>query len=74
MIAPEHQGRGHGREVVARVLDIVGENGGTELLTSYREGPGDPSGFYAALGFVPTGDRDDEDEVIASIPVGGEGA
>lgn len=70
MISRDHQGRGYGRAVVAAVADIVRAQGGTELLTSYGEGPGDPSGFYVSVGFVPTGERH-EGEVLARLDLGG---
>jgi GNAT superfamily N-acetyltransferase len=66
MIAPGRQGRGHGRAVIAAVTEVIRAEGATELLTSYGEGVGDPSGFYAALGFVPTGARH-EGEVVAAL-------
>jgi len=66
MIAPAHQGRGYGRAVVAAIADVIRPHGATELLTSYGEGEGDPSGFYASIGFVPTGERH-EGEVLAVL-------
>jgi GNAT superfamily N-acetyltransferase len=66
MIAYHQQGRGYGREVIDAVADVIRPEGATELLTSYGEGPGDPSGFYAALGFVPTGDLH-EGETVARL-------
>lgn len=66
MIVPDRQGHGYGRQVIGAVADLIRPHGATELLTSYGEGPGDPSGFYAALGFVPTGERH-EGEVLAAL-------
>lgn len=66
MIAPEHQGHGYGRAVIDAVAGLIRPEGATELLTSYGEGEGDPSGFYAALGFVPTGERH-EGEVLTRL-------
>jgi diamine N-acetyltransferase len=37
------------------------------LLTSYVLEPGGPAGFYERLGFVPTGDRDVNDEIIVRL-------
>jgi GNAT superfamily N-acetyltransferase len=68
MIGRDQQGLGHGRAVIAAVVDVIRREGATELLTSYGEGAGDPSGFYAALGFVPTGERH-EGEVLTALPV-----
>lgn len=70
MVAPEHQGRGYGRAIIGAVADVIRPAGATELLTSYGTGPGDPSGFYAALGFVPTGDLH-EGEVVAALDLSG---
>ena len=66
MIAPGQQGKGYGRAVIDAVADVIRPEGATELLTSYGEGEGDPSGFYAALGFVPTGERH-EGEVVTAL-------
>ena len=52
--------------MIQAVADVIRPEGATELLTSYPEGPGDPSGFYAALGFVPTGERH-EGEVLTRL-------
>ena len=64
LIDHRHQGRGHGREVVRQVLALVREQGGHELLTSHVPGDGGPAGFYATLGFVPTGALDPDGEVL----------
>ena len=69
LVDHEHQGKGYGREVVEQVFDIVRAAGGTELLTSYVPGEGGPSGFYARLGFVPSGDLDSVGEVILRRPL-----
>jgi hemoglobin len=67
IVDARHQGRGHGREIVRMVCDIVRSEGGTELLTSHVPGEGSPAGFYARLGFVPTGDLDPDGEVILRL-------
>lgn len=64
-----HQGRGHGREVVRQVVELVRAEGATELLTSHVPGEGGPAGFYAKLGFVPRGDVDSQGEVILRLPL-----
>ncbi len=66
MIAHDQQGRGYGRAAIAAVAEVIRPEGATELLTSYSVGVGDPSGFYASLGFVPTGDLH-EGEVVAAL-------
>jgi hypothetical protein len=45
-------------------VELVRDQGGTELLTSHVPGEGDPAGFYARLGFVPTGEREPDGEII----------
>lgn len=67
LIDHRHQGRGHGREVVRQVVELVCDHGGVELLTSHVPGDAGPAGFYARLGFVPTGDLDPEGEVILRL-------
>lgn len=70
LIDHRHQGKGHGREVVRQVVELVRANGGTELLTSHVPGDDGPAGFYAQLGFVPTGELDPDGEVLLRLPVG----
>ncbi len=72
IIDASHQGRGYGAQVVGLVADIVRNEGATELLTSYVEGPGGPAGFYARLGFEPTGAVDPEGEIIMRLPLSAE--
>ena len=64
LVDHRHQGKGYGREVVRLVLELVRDQGGTELRTSQVPGEGGPAGFYAELGFVPTGELDPEGEII----------
>ena len=66
LIDHRHQGKGYGREVVEQVVELVRGQGATELLTSHVPGEGGPAGFYARLGFVPTGDLDSDGEIILS--------
>lgn len=67
LIAERYQGRGYGAEVVRQVVELVRAEGAAELLTSYVPGPGGPAGFYQRLGFVPTGDLDEDGEVIMRL-------
>jgi len=69
IIDESHQRLGYGAEVVRLVADLVRGEGGTELLTSYVEGDDGPAGFYARLGFRPTGDVDDAGEIIVRLPL-----
>ena len=69
LIDEEHQGLGLGGDVVRLVAYIVRREGASELLTSYVDKEGGPGPFYAKLGFVPTGERDIEDEIIIALPL-----
>ena len=64
LIDSRHQGKGYGREVVRQIVELVRGQGARELLTSYVPGDGSPAGFYARLGFVPTGEVDPEGEIL----------
>ena len=64
LIDHRHQGKGYGREVVRQIVELVRDEGATELLTSHVPGEGGPAGFYARLGFVPTGELDPEGEIL----------
>lgn len=67
LIDERYQHRGYGREIVRQVAELVRGEGATELLTSYVAGDGGPAGFYQRLGFVPTGDHDENGEIIARL-------
>jgi diamine N-acetyltransferase len=67
LIDRRYQGRGYGREVVRQVAELVQAQGATELLTSYVPQADGPAGFYERPGFVPTGDRDDNGEIIVRL-------
>lgn len=66
MIDAAHQRRGHGRAALALAIDHLRSVGATELYTSWVQGPGGPEDFYLRLGFVPTGELDD-DEIVARL-------
>lgn len=68
LIDHRHQGLGYGREVMRQVVELIRDEGGTELLTSYAVGDSSPAAFYEALGFEPTGDIHDG-EVLARLPL-----
>ena len=71
LIDSHHQRQGYGQEVLRQVVELVREQGATELLTSYVPGAGGPGGFYARQGFVPRGDRDPDGEVILRLDLQG---
>ena len=56
-----------GRLQLDEVVELVRNEGATELLTSHVVGEGSPAGFYAKLGFEPTGELDPEGEVILRL-------
>ncbi len=64
LIDHRHRRKGYGREVVRQVVELVRGQGAIELLTSHVPDDGGPAGFYARLGFVPTGELDPEGEII----------
>lgn len=67
IVDERHQRRGYGAQIVHAVADLVRTEGAAELLTSFAEGPGGPGPFYRRLGFVPTGERDNNGEVILAL-------
>ena len=69
IIDEHHQRRGLGREVVLTIADLVRSQGGDALLTSYVDEPGGPRDFYLGLGFTPTGELDDQGEIIIRLPL-----
>ncbi len=65
MVAAEHQGKGYGYQAMELLIDHVKTlPGALELLASYNPGEGDPAGFYYKLGFVETGEWEDDEKVI----------
>jgi GNAT superfamily N-acetyltransferase len=68
LIDKRYQGRGIGRAVLTQIVDLVRADGGTELLTSYQPGKGEPWPFYQRFGFQPTGEVDDG-EVVLRLPL-----
>ena len=67
LIDERYQGRGYGAAVVRQIAGLVRAEGATELLTSYAPEDGGPAGFYRRLGFVPTGELDENGEVIVRL-------
>jgi diamine N-acetyltransferase len=67
LIDERYQGRGYGTAVVRRIAELVRAEGAAELLTSYVPENDGPAEFYRRLGFVPTGELDEDGEVIARL-------
>jgi hypothetical protein len=53
------------------VAQLIRAEGATELLTSYIPEDSGPAGFYRRLGFVPTGEFDDNGEPIVRLELSG---
>ncbi len=69
-----HQGRGLGRAAVLAALEMLVEQGSKAgFALSYEAENVTAAGLYTSLGFVPTGERVD-DEVVARRPPSGRGA
>ena len=74
MVDAAHQGRGYGRRAIALLVGYVRTRpAARELLVSYHPGPHSPREFYLKQGFRDTG-RIEEDEVVLSLPLDGQGA
>jgi diamine N-acetyltransferase len=69
IIDERYQRRGYSAEVARQIAGLVRAEGATELLTSYLPEPGAPAGFYQRLGFVPTGDIDENGEIVMRLAV-----
>ena len=69
LVDHRQQGKGVGREVVRQVVELIRAQGAVELLTSHVPGDDGPAGFYARLGFVPTGELDPDGEVLLRLPL-----
>ncbi|MFF7459722.1 GNAT family N-acetyltransferase [Kitasatospora sp. NPDC008115] len=63
LVAADTQGRGYGRFAVEQVAAEVRRRGGTRVCVTYVPGEGGPAGFYARLGFRPTGERSGDQDV-----------
>jgi GNAT superfamily N-acetyltransferase len=70
LIDADRQRQGYGTETIGQVVDLIRAHGATNLLTSYTEGLGEPGPFYRRLGFEPTGERDEDGEVILTLDLG----
>lgn len=64
-----YQGRGYGRAIIEKVVEIVRAEGAETLLTSYASGPDNPGPFYQRVGFSPTGDVNIDGETIVALAI-----
>ena len=67
LIGTEHQGRGYGTAILDEVVTLLRAEGAKELLTSCVPGEGTPQPFYLGYGFVPTGEVDEDGEIILRL-------
>ncbi|MET9231215.1 GNAT family N-acetyltransferase [Lentzea sp. NPDC003310] len=70
LVGADHQGRGYGAAVLDEVVALLRAEGATELLTSCVPGEGSPEPFYRRYGFVPTGETDEDGEIILRLDLG----
>ncbi|MFC5668097.1 GNAT family N-acetyltransferase [Kitasatospora misakiensis] len=65
-IAEGTQGRGYGRFAVEQVAAEIRRRGGSRVAVTYVPGEDGPAGFYARLGFRPTGEFSG-DQAVAEL-------
>lgn len=65
MVDQRYQGCGYGRRAVELLIEYVKTRPqATELFVSYVPGEGSPAQFYERLGFVDTGEMEDDEKVM----------
>jgi diamine N-acetyltransferase len=65
MIDRNHQGQGHGRAAMEAVIAMMAERiGCDEIVTSFVPTNAVAAKLYASLGFVPTGEIEDEEPLL----------
>lgn len=67
LIDERHQRRGYGRDAVTLVANILRANEAAELLTSCVPADDGPEPFYRRIGFTPTGEFDENGEIILAL-------
>ena len=73
MIDSKYQGKGIGGEALKQVIQHARSKGVSPLLlVSYVPGHGSPEGFYRGYGFVPNGEVEDGEIVMALDLEGGD--
>ena len=68
MIDRAHQGRGYGKKALEKCLDYIRTKpfgDCSRVALTCHEGNSAALGLYASLGFLPTGQRDDEEIELA---------
>lgn len=67
LIDRHHQRRGIGAKAIAALVEHVRAHGHRALGVSWVDAPGGPRPFYERLGFVPTGEVDDDGEIVGRL-------
>ena len=68
MVDEKYQGRDYGRKALELVIQHIKTMTSTkELLTSCHDGKGSPKGFYLKMGFVETGEKLDNGEIVMKL-------
>ncbi len=68
MIAGPYQGQGYGQKAVEQLIAYVKTRpGAKELLVSCGEGEASPEGFYTGMGFVRTGEKEDNEVILRLV-------
>lgn len=70
MVGADHQRQGVGAAAIELACDEVRSRGGTTLYTSWVPGEAGPEPFYLGLGFAPTGEVDEDGEIVACRSLG----
>jgi diamine N-acetyltransferase len=66
LVDEHHQGRGYGRATIDAVVEYLrGRPGADMLYTSCDHGEGSPQPFYLRYGFVLTGERKWDEDILA---------
>jgi diamine N-acetyltransferase len=67
LIDHRFQGRGFGKQAMRLLVERVKQAGGTDLMTSCEVLEDGPRPFYEALGFVATGEYDEDGEAYLRL-------
>lgn len=65
MIAREHQGKGYGRAAMEAVIEMMADRVGCDqIVTSFVPSNAVAAKLYASLGFLPTGEIEDDEPLV----------
>lgn len=68
LVGAEHQGKGYGRAAMGAVVEHVRTlPEAKELVLSFVPKPGNPQPFYESLGYVLTGEEDEDGEKLMRL-------